>query len=728
VVAVWVVIASLVLPPGQVSASASFGSWSTGGPFGGVVEDLAFDPTDPMVVYAATRNGVFRSVDGGVSWQRRSAGLTNLRVVAMAVNPAHPEVIWAGTNGGLFKSNDSGLDWGLAAEIESETVDIAATRPSQIFTNGYRSFDGGTTWDRFRSEQVFAATIDPHDADTVLTTTTNGVFRSVDAGDTWTKVAIGDFPSGRAGLYFHPSNTGVVYGLDQQIFWSIDGGVSFDSIPSQPGVDIWSMSLSAADPQSIYIAGRDGFDAYVARSIDGGSTWNRTAPVLGAPFIRGTESDAEHVVVGTFGRGVYTSFDGGATWSNLNDGLAAVTLTDIAVDPRDGQHLLTLDGFSIFETGDAGTTWVDRTSLVGDPARPTSEVFPTAVGIDASGTAIVARYPSVPRDMAFEPLMRSTDGVNWTQTGDLAGGSIVDQIEGDPATPGLFLAAVRDQGFPVESGQMFRSTDAGATWDPLGPTALPPVAFGRETGGDLIVQVSDQVVSKMFVSHDDGGSWTRVTQPPEITDAFVFDGSPQRIIAGSQQSSSVFLTDDGGDHWTRARVDPSNRSSNITSLAIDENDRAVVYAGTDRGGLWVSTDHGLTWAPHLQTEQRFSVDALGPTVDTGLSNDIAQPVFVGVGTGRRAGVYRLIPAPRNLRRPRLVEPSGTHVLELRRGTWKNAARFRYLWFRNGVRLQGIDGTRYRLRPSDLGQQISCRVRAKGPGGSRQVRTRAFVWS
>jgi photosystem II stability/assembly factor-like uncharacterized protein len=726
---VCVIIPLLIAPVGE-AAGAPFGTWSTGGPFGGVVRDLVFDPTDQAVVYAATRNGVFRSGDGGVSWNRRSRGLTNLLVDAVAVNPNHPEVIWAGTNGGLFKSSDEGLHWSLSALIESSAVDIAESRPSEIFTDGHRSFDGGRSWDRFTPDQVFGVAIDPVDADIVLMSSTEGTFRSVDAGETWSKVAVGDLPFATGTFVFDRVDSDIVYALNQLVYRSLDGGISFDPIPSQPAGEVYSLALSVTDSLSLYVAGRVDHDAYVARSTDGGDTWNATAPVLGAtisPVIHSSDADPEHVIVGTFGHGIFTSFDGGANWSNANQGLAATTLTAIAVDPGDGRHALAVDGFSFFESSSAGNSWVDRTRLVGDPARPGSEVFPTAVGIDAAGTGIVARVSSVPNDLTFEPLLKSTDGINWTPTGDLPGGSIIDQLVGDPTVPDLFLASVRDGGFPVEAGQIYRSADGGGTWEPLGPTMLPPISFGRMGGGRLVVQVGDSAISKMFVSDDDGSSWTRVTQPPDIIEALVFDGSPQRIIAGSQQASRVFLSNDGGDHWVTAWLDRSGRSSNVTSLAIDRDDPAVVYAGTDRGGLWVSTDHGLTWSQHVEGESLFSVGALGPTLDTGLTNDAAQPLFVGVGKGRRSGAYRLIPAPRNVHKPRLVRPQGTRLLEVRRGAWKNEVRFTYLWLRDGVRLGGVDGVRYRLRSPDHGHRIVCQVRAIGPGGSRWARTTAFVW-
>jgi photosystem II stability/assembly factor-like uncharacterized protein len=573
---------------------------------------------------------------------------------------------------------------------------------------------------------VFGVAIDPVDPDIVLMSSTEGTFRSLDAGDTWVEVAIGDLPFGTSTFVFDRADSEIVYAVNQLIYRSLDGGLSFDPMPTQPAGEVFSLALSVADPGSMYVAGLTGHDAYVARSIDGGDTWNATAPVLGSPFIRATDQDAEHVVVGTFGHGVFASVDGGASWSNTNQGLAATTLTDIAVDPGNGRRAVAVDNFSLFETTDASATWIDRTSLIGDPARPDSEVFPTAVTIDAAGTTLVARLPSVPNDPTFEPLLKSDDGNNWTTTGDLPGGSVIDQLVGDPSTPDLFLAAVRDGGFPVETGQIYRSSDGGAVWEPLGPSTLPPVAFGRIGGGHLVVQVSDQAVSKMFTSDDDGSSWTRVTQPPEIIDALVFDGSPQRIIAGSQASSSVFLSNDGGDHWAQAWLDRSNRASNVTSLAIDHDDPSVVYAGTDRGGLWFSTDHGLTWSQHVETGPLFSVGALGPTVDSGIMDDVAQPVYVGVDTGKKAGVYRLIPAPRNIRRPRLAQLPGTHTLEVRRGAWRNEARFTFRWFRDGVLLAGETGSRYRLRSQDHGHRVACRVRAIGPGGIRHAKTRAFA--
>jgi photosystem II stability/assembly factor-like uncharacterized protein len=709
-------------------AEAEIGSWSTGGPYGGSVLDVAFDPTNPSIVYAATRNGVFRSGDGGTSWARRAAGLTDLHVGAVAVNPNHPEVIWACTSSDLFKSTDSALHWVDVAAIDCSTLALADSKPSEIFTAGYRSLDGGKTWELVTTDQVFDIAVDPTDADVVLMETVDGTFRSTDAGEHWTEVAIGDLPTGATDFTFDRANTDIVYVVSQGMHRSIDGGLTFDPLPSQPAGDVLSLALSSSVPSSIYVSTRIDHDGFVWRSTDAGDTWDPTAPVVGAgsPVVYVSEADADHVVLGTSGHGVFVSFDGGASWSHTNQGLAAATLTEIAVDPDDGRRALAIDGFSLFGTTVGGTTWEDLTPLVGDPARPNAEVFPTAVAIDATGRAFVARAPSVPNDLTFDPLLRSDDGLAWNAVGDLPAGSIVDQIVTDPNIADLLFASVRDGGFsPQPPGQLYRSDDGGVTWEGIGPSLTPVTAFARRGDGHLVVETSDSGGSLMYVSDDDGEGWTPITQPPQVIEAVVFDGSHQRIIAGSQQASKVFLSHDGGDSWVVSWLDRSNRISNITSLAVDRLDPAVIYAGTDHGGLWFSIDHGETWMPHAQGGPPVTVAALEPTVDTGLATNVAQPLYVGVTEGKKAGVYRLVPAPRNVRRPRLVLLDGGAVLEARNGLWRNAVRFSYRWFRDGAMIPDAERQRYRLRPGDRAHRIYARVTAHGPGGIRRARTLAF---
>src|SRR5689334_15586247 len=88
------------------------GSWRFLGPDGGSVYDLAFAPSRPQALYAATAGGVFRSLDGGASWSESSFGLDPVALVSsLAVDPVHPLTVYALQDGVVFRSRDGGAAW-----------------------------------------------------------------------------------------------------------------------------------------------------------------------------------------------------------------------------------------------------------------------------------------------------------------------------------------------------------------------------------------------------------------------------------------------------------------------------------------------------------------------------------------------------------------------------------------------------------------------------------------
>lgn len=111
---------------------------------------LAADPTEVNVLWAATKNGLFRSTDGGESFELASFG--RAPVVAVAVDPTNPETLYVSSTSGLQKSTDGGQSWqslNLAAEISHLAID--STNPSVVYAATYtaaiyRSTDGGSSW------------------------------------------------------------------------------------------------------------------------------------------------------------------------------------------------------------------------------------------------------------------------------------------------------------------------------------------------------------------------------------------------------------------------------------------------------------------------------------------------------------------------------------------------------------------------------------------------------
>lgn len=129
-------------------------TWQERSALSGGVLALAVHPTRPGVVYAAMgRRGVFRTSDGGQRWQAMNVGLRSSRVAVLEVARAQPEVVYAGTSEGIFKSTDGGQRWheawrGVGHDVRDVAVD--PTNPRIIYATTYgwvlKSSDGARTW------------------------------------------------------------------------------------------------------------------------------------------------------------------------------------------------------------------------------------------------------------------------------------------------------------------------------------------------------------------------------------------------------------------------------------------------------------------------------------------------------------------------------------------------------------------------------------------------------
>ena len=199
---------------------------------------MAFDPQNSATVYAWTHMGIFKSVNGGVSWteiagpKEKSAGAPTWCFDlpgSVGIAPGDPNTIYVGTcpvGGGLFKSTDGGRSWtvlkvdwsafGINSELPPpiviagqssnpldffETVAIDPQNSSTVYVwtlaaGLLKTTDGGASWHAVNSGlplsvRANALAIDPQNSSTVIAATTSGVFRSADGGANWTAVNAG---------------------------------------------------------------------------------------------------------------------------------------------------------------------------------------------------------------------------------------------------------------------------------------------------------------------------------------------------------------------------------------------------------------------------------------------------------------------------------------------------------------------------------------------------------
>jgi photosystem II stability/assembly factor-like uncharacterized protein len=301
--------------------------WTRGGPIGGdQVNSLAVDPFDPRTVYAATFAGVFKSSDGGTTWQRLSGpGLPEF-VKALAFHPTTPTTLYAagcGAPGNLVKTVDGGSSWTPASSgLNSCLVALAIdpSNPSTIYVVGeggagvFRSTDGGASWRSIRSgmdiQTVLAVAIDPVNTSTIYAgAVLQGVFKSTDRGDRWNAASSGlpTTPNPFVPDVLHP-----------------------------PTIQV--LTVDPVTPSTVY-AGAASLLAGLFRTTNGAASWTTISPISGyVSAIVLDPSEPSTVYAGFSFSGAWRSDDGGARWIGFNNGLSDPRVTALGID-RSGTHI-----------------------------------------------------------------------------------------------------------------------------------------------------------------------------------------------------------------------------------------------------------------------------------------------------------------------------------------------------------------------------------------------------
>ena len=289
------------------------------------VDALAADPQHPDTLYAGTGIAVFKTVNGGQSWQGASSGLflgpphvgpapADRRrygwVTALAVDPADSDNVYAGTPTAIRKSSDGGSTWRTVLRpgkyIVGSRFVITPTRPQVVYVAAsivgpagcgvntpthcrgsnwlYASANGGTTWRRSRlplpvagSSIILAA--DPLHPTTLYLAATQHVLTSTDAGASWRSIVAGTPKRDVSSLVVDPRSSGIAYlaeGQHGDVLKTTDGGHTWTHL-SLLGFGVLAFALDPDRPNTIYAAIDRNHTNRILRSTDGGHTW-ATAP------------------------------------------------------------------------------------------------------------------------------------------------------------------------------------------------------------------------------------------------------------------------------------------------------------------------------------------------------------------------------------------------------------------------------------------------------------------
>jgi len=304
------------------------------------VVSIALHPTNANILYVATNDAVYKSRDGGGTWERFPS-FSARRVTTLAIDPLLPATIYAGTMGdAVYKSPDGGQHWlphnvGLKEHVSfvnqfvfhpalSEKIYIATT------VGAFYTKDAGREWEERMNGMkevhiVTSIAINPKDPTILFGGTTGGMYRSDDAAMSWKRINNGLIPEsnlmdsmalGVNAIEIDRTNPNVIYaGTTKGLFRTTDKGEQWERIgQSLPDPFISSILIHPTEPSQLYVGAPKG----VWKSSDSGKTWQAMNQGLATQNIRALAMNPHNprtLYAGTNGSGLYLSTDAGATWT-----------------------------------------------------------------------------------------------------------------------------------------------------------------------------------------------------------------------------------------------------------------------------------------------------------------------------------------------------------------------------------------------------------------------------
>jgi photosystem II stability/assembly factor-like uncharacterized protein len=620
--------------------------WSSTGPVGTYVTALAVDKTRPADIYMATETGgILKSADKGISWRTLRKPLPQERVVSVAVQTLTGN-LFAGTSNGVTRSVDGGATWtdpsvqsttdtsngkifalGLATH-PVEPCTVFAGTPSLLF----KTIDCGSTWKVISGSPQYSTWIvfDPSDPRVMYCASQLGIYRSLNGGSNWTyRGGPNYFPF--ISLAIDPASPSTLYSVnfyDSRILKSTDQASTWVEVfrgnSSQAPT---SIAFASGSPSVVYAATISGG---VLRSLDGGTTWDSPNAGLGTlknlfPYSSvyfnyylaavpvADPDDPLTVYVGSYGGGLFKSSDGGENWILLNTGVPDSRIASLAADPIAADTVYAAADISgLFKSANGGRGWnrlegvglTDRTlrSVVVDPTNRSILYLGTGEGhvfksVDAgeTWTGMSTGLPSVP---------------------DLG----IAQLVIDPTHPSVLYAALASR-YGVSGYGLFKSADGGATWhqsagglgnDLIKDHEVRELAIDPNSGL-LLYAVS--FFGEFFESRDGGQNWRTIHNglpvvPGNLTTVGTIAIAPSSpdiaYVSGIDGAPpNVWKTTNGGQKWFPPSdplgypgvPDGFPKNVWITTMVVDPNDSETVYAGTDRFGVYRTTDGGKSWGP-----------------------------------------------------------------------------------------------------------------------------------
>jgi PKD repeat protein len=588
-------------------------SSSTGGYAGiGRLNCVAFHSGSSNTLYVGSPSGgAWKTTDGGTNWTVLTDGNTVLGVSDIVVIPtAGSDIVYIGTG-----DRDVGSGWSMGGGQTNDNNGVGVLK----------STDGGSTWSSTglswtasQKYKVNRLLVDPGNTDTLYAATSLGIYKTTNAGTSWTLMKSGSYID----IEMNPSNSSILYGCTED-YWgapvidkTINGGTSWTTVKTYATTDARvDLAVTAANSTYVYavVANRSGTLTEISRSTDTGASFSQvfsgstSGNYLLGYYCDGTDAaglggqgrydlciavdptSASTVFVG--GVNTWKSTDSGANWTNNNMWTSNGTFNSCGspVAHADKHFLAFQNGTStlfecndggIYKTSDGGSTWTDLTN-----GLVISQIYRIGTG-QATSTEIIA-------------------GLQDNGTKNYSSGTWSDVLGGDGMECFIDPTDNNTQYGEIQLGEIRRTTNhwAAATDITTGLTGnahwITPFVIDPNTNTTIYVGYQD-----LWKSTNQGTAWTKIstwTAGDELRCISVAPSNSNYICASSYKNTAnciLYRTTDGGTNWTVITGTLPVSTSNITYVATkatDPNTIWVTMGGYNSDGVYETTDGGTTW-------------------------------------------------------------------------------------------------------------------------------------
>jgi len=590
---------------------AAVNRWSTNGPAGGEINCLALDPGDPRVLYAGSyQSGVFKSIDGGLSWSVSRALSPGDTLSALAIDSLSTSTVYAATAVGLLKSVDAGAGW----------VTLRPGLPA-----------------RFSS--AYALATNPASSSIIFAGTDNGIYKSGDGGFNW-KTSNYLQAASIYSLAVSPRNSAAIYAADlefpdldymnpeSKVYATRDDGATWSQVGSLPGISQGALAIDPARPSTLYAGTYQGF----YKSVDAGATWNVASSDLGLAHHPGANIVVTAVAIdpdnsgtlyaGTSDQGIFRSVDGGTRWAPFNTGLTNLSIStlsidrtgtrlhagtaagvfdyqippsgalDLSVGPDDNIDIVSGDGQgrALFQTLDRS-----ENSARSGPFGPYSGWLPTAI---SSGMDGLTRVLWTNEEGSAALWLMSGHGVEASRLLDRPSGLLATDVASSAAGVTHVLWADADGRIAITSIDNSGPRSTGPIYGPYhgwaavaaadGPDGRTRVLWRNLDGATAISFAQD---GRLLVSQ----SFAAVAGWTALDIAAGGDGLTRILWSHQDNRTALWIVDSEGQVTTRGPIYSAPAGMSASRLAAGVDGSARVLFTDAQGGviLWLLSSTGV---------------------------------------------------------------------------------------------------------------------------------------